>query len=488
MNQATPSTPEWVKNAIFYQIFPDRFASSTRVIKPHNLEAWDAPPSVYGFKGGDLLGVLEHLDYLQELGITALYFNPIFQSASSHRYHTHDYYQVDPLLGGNPAFSELLTEAHRRGMRVVLDGVFNHASRGFFQFNHILECGKASPYIDWFTVYGYPLHAYEGKANYKCWVNLPALPEFNFNNPQVRQYILDIARFWLEQGIDGWRLDVPFCIDDDRFWQDFRQVVKTANPEAYIVGEVPWEAQRWLQGDQFDAVMNYQFTQAILGFAGGNHIDHTIEKGMMGLPATAVHDAASFAQRTLALLTIYPKENAYAQFNLLDSHDMPRFKAMTHSDPSALRLAIAFQMTYPGAPCVYYGDEVGLAGGKSESPEPSRQAFPWEQSQWDMDLLNYYKKWIGFRKEFPALRTGEYLPFYAQGSLLGYLRRLGEQSLVIFLNANQADYSGDIPTGNHLSEGSSWRNVLTNQVVRHNQGRLVGLELPVRTATILIQE
>ena len=218
-------------------------------------------------------GVLEHLDYLEDLGITAIYFNPIFQSACNHRYHTHDYYRVDPLLGGDEALRQLLDAAHARGIRIVLDGVFNHASRGFFQFNHILEVGAKSPYIDWFDVKGFPLNAYEGIPNYRCWVNLAALPEFNTRNPQVREFIFNVARYWIEQGIDGWRLDVPFCIDDDSFWQEFRQVVKTANPEAYIVGEVPWEAKRWLQGDQFDAVMNYLFTLACVGFFAGEKGD-----------------------------------------------------------------------------------------------------------------------------------------------------------------------------------------------------------------------
>ncbi|HEX7973410.1 MAG TPA: alpha-amylase family glycosyl hydrolase, partial [Anaerolineales bacterium] len=202
------TTPGWVQDAIFYQIFPDRFAKSRRVGKPNNLEAWEAPPTVFGFKGGDLLGVTEHLDYLQDLGINAIYFTPVFQSASSHRYHTHDYFQIDPILGGDRAFRELLDQAHRGGIRIVLDGVFNHASRGFFQFNHILENGPSSPYLDWFTVRGFPLNAYSGHPNYEAWVGLPALPKLNTANPQVRQFIFDVARYWLGQGIDGWRLDV----------------------------------------------------------------------------------------------------------------------------------------------------------------------------------------------------------------------------------------------------------------------------------------
>lgn len=160
----TIHTPDWVKHAVFYQIFPDRFARSNRIAKPNNLQPWDSLPTPEGYKGGDLLGVVERLGYLQDLGITAIYFTPIFQSASNHRYHTHDYYQVDPMLGGNEAFHELLEACHRRGIRVVLDGVFNHASRGFFQFHDILENGPHSAYLDWFFVEGWPLNPYDAHA------------------------------------------------------------------------------------------------------------------------------------------------------------------------------------------------------------------------------------------------------------------------------------------------------------------------------------
>ena len=251
-------TPDWVKSAIFYQIFPDRFARSRAVPKPGNLERWDHPPTNHGFKGGDLIGVVERLDYLQDLGITAIYFCPIFQSTANHRYHTYDYYRVDPILGGDAALQRLLDEAHRRGIRIVIDGVFNHASRGFYQFNHLLENGPVSPYLDWFQVQGWPLHAYEGhiSPNYSAWWNLHALPKLNTQTPAVREFLLGVAQHWIEQGVDGWRLDVPNEIDDDEFWREFRRRVKDANPDAYIVGEIWGDASRWLQGDQFDAVMN----------------------------------------------------------------------------------------------------------------------------------------------------------------------------------------------------------------------------------------
>lgn len=475
-------TPEWVKQAIFYQIFPDRFAYSPEVSKPNNLEAWDSPPTVHGFKGGDLLGVCEKLDYLEDLGITAIYFNPIFQSASNHRYHTHDYYQVDPLLGGNKAFKTLLKEAHRRKIRVVLDGVFNHASRGFFQFNHILESGDKSPYLDWFDIRGFPLHAYEGKPNYRCWWNLPALPEFNTTNSQVRQYIFDIARFWIDEGADGWRLDVPFEIDDDDFWREFRQVVKTANPEAYIVGEIPSEAQRWLQGDMFDAVMNYQFTQACLSFFGGDHIDFDLAEGMMGLRRTHPMKAEEFSRRSLELMTIYPNEFALAQMNLLDSHDMPRFLSLVKEDKQRFLLATLFQMTYPGAPSIYYGDEIGLTGRKDPD---CRKAFPWDENRWDKALREQVRELAILRSAIPALRTGDYIPLLAQEHLLVYLRRDQYDTVVVLINAGPHELKVDLPVQDYLADGTSLQDQIGDLEMIVDNGFLRQVSVPALTGIIL---
>jgi cyclomaltodextrinase len=498
MNDFT--TPAWVKNAVFYQIFPDRFASSAQVVKPGNLEPWEAPPTQQGFKGGDLRGVLEHLDYLEDFGINAIYLNPIFQSASNHRYHTHDYFQVDPLLGGDEALRHLLDTAHARGIHIVLDGVFNHASRGFFQFNHILEVGAKSPYIDWFDVKDFPLNAYEGIPNYRCWANQAALPELNTRNPQVRDFIFNVARYWIDQGIDGWRLDVPFCIDDDGFWQEFRQVVKTANPEAYIVGEVPWEAKRWLQGDQFDAVMNYLFTQACVGFFAGEKGDLELGHNMMGLGEVPVLDASAFARRVEELLTMYPGEIVQSQLNLLDSHDMPRFLSLARGDKTALKLATLVQMTYPGAPCVYYGDEIGLEGGRDPD---CRRAFPWDINAWDVDLLDYIQTCIRRRRTYPALRQGEYIPLLADNGVIAYLRKPASQlediqpqsdlehpiendkSLVVILNACFTATTIDIPSGDHLTENSLWQNLLGNEEFQVTQNKIRGINLPARVGMIL---
>ena len=475
-------TPNWVKNAVFYQIFPDRFAWSNQVVKPGNFEKWDSPPTPHGFKGGDLLGVYEKLDYLEDLGINAIYFNPIFKSASNHRYHTYDYFQVDPLLGRDKAFFTLLDEAHKRNIRIVLDGVFNHASRGFFPFNHVMELGKDSPYYDWFNIRCLPLNAYASKANYDCWWNLPALPKLNVNNPQVREYIMEIAKYWIDKGIDGWRLDVPFEIDNDSFWEEFRDVVKTANPEAYLVGEIPGEAQRWLNsGKIFDAVMNYQLTHIILAYAGGSATDNHLAEGMMGLHSPAPADASRFAARTSQLLEIYPKEFSFAQMNLLDSHDMPRFLSLVREDVRRLKLAYLFLMTYPGAPTIYYGDEIGFTGGRDPL---NRASFPWDKSQWNQDLLEFVRELIMIRHSMPALRTGSYEPIFTQGLVIGYLRRDFEDTVLVVTNADDKTQTVTIDLKGAFAEQTE----LQDQIGKGNftvENNSLSLTVPALSGLIL---
>jgi cyclomaltodextrinase / maltogenic alpha-amylase / neopullulanase len=447
-------TPEWVADAIFYQIFPDRFAQSDRVFKQGlNLEPWDAAPTVHGIKGGDLLGVAEHLDYLQDLGITALYFTPVFASASNHRYHTYDYYSVDPILGGNDALKELLDEAHGRGIRVVLDGVFNHASRGFWQFHHTLENGAASPYVDWFhfdpdhlsgkkhwgaypSPYDQRLIQEEGSLKaigYQGWWNLPALPKFNTGSPAVREFLFSVAEHWIRFGIDGWRLDVPGEIDDDAFWQEFRRRVKAINPEAYIVGEIWYDARRWLQGDQFDASMNYPVTGACLSFLTGRHLDLNTTLMAGGYNGLVDHaDAQGFAERIDSIQRLYSPDVTRGQLNLLDSHDTPRFITCASGDLDSLRLALVFLFTYPGAPCIFYGDEIGLSG--RHDPD-CRQPFPWDQTRWNSELLRFLKSLIALRKQHQALRGGSFERLYAADGVYAFKRASETESILIILNA-----------------------------------------------------
>ena len=439
-----PSTPEWARDAVFYQIFPDRFATSLSVPKAANLEPWGPTNGGNGYQGGDLLGVVERLDYLQDLGVNALYFTPIFQSACNHRYHTHDYEKVDPMLGGDAALRRLLDEAHRRGMHVVLDGVFNHSSRGFFQFNDILENGTESAYLDWFTVKDFPLYAYdhERSPNYGAWWDLHALPKFNIQTPAVRRFLLGVGRRWIDYGIDGWRLDVANEIEDDDFWREFRGVVRDGNPEAYIVGEVWLDSRRWLQGDMWDAVMNYLFTRACIAFFIGDDVNR-VDLDRTALVNPGPPGAPAFAEAIGRLLGLYRPESTAVMMNLLDSHDMARFLTLANGDKSALRLATLFQMTYPGAPCIFYGDEVGLDGGHDRT----RVGFPWRNEAWDLDLLHDFQKMIALRKAHPALRRGTYECLHAEGGTHVHLRRLDGDIVVVAMNTSKETRVIDLPLG-----------------------------------------
>jgi neopullulanase len=409
------------------------------------------PPTHHGFKGGDLLGVEERLPYLAELGVTALYLNPVFTSASNHRYHTDDYLSVDPLLGGDSALRSLLDAAHARGMRVILDGVFNHTGRGFLAFHHILENGIASPYLDWYHVdrarlaAGRPLIAYPepgldhggrdvmDRLGYMAWWGLPALPKLNTDHPPVRELLLSVAEHWLRFGIDGWRLDVPGEIDDPAFWTEFRRRCRAIRPDAYLVGELWQEAQEWLAGDRFDAAMNYPLAEAILGYAAGSRLDRA---------ALAFHseyrervrpmDGPTFAAELERINRLYDPAVTAVQLNLIGSHDTPRFRTLAGGRVDAVRLAVALLMALPGAPCLYYGDEIGMEG--QHDPD-NRRAFPPDEAAWDIDLLGFVRALIRLRHAEPALRHGTVRVAGAAGDAVAIERRTDDATIVVALDA-----------------------------------------------------
>jgi cyclomaltodextrinase / maltogenic alpha-amylase / neopullulanase len=412
--------PSWLNDAIFYQIFPDRFANGDTSNDPTNVQPWGDTPTFNGFQGGDLKGIILKLDYLSDFGFTALYLNPIFLSPSTHRYNTTDYYQVDPKLGNLKDFQSLLDQAHSHKMHIILDGVFNHCGRGFFAFSDILENQRHSPYLDWFHIRHFPVRAYSmGEAkDYLGWWNHKSLPKFNTQNPQVRRYIMDVARYWIDLGIDGWRLDVPNEIDDDDFWAEFRQVVKTANPETYLLGEI-WDGNpRWIGDSHFDGLMNYPIREAIFDLFSGK-----IKPG-------------DFTERIQQHTQSYPQEYNLAMYNLLGSHDTIRVMTQFQKNLYQIKLAYLILFSLPGAPAIYYGDEIGIEGGKDPD---CRRAFPWTPENWNMELMEWIRLLIRLRKNFPALRAGNYQPFPLQqeNDAIVSFSRLGEkESILVLVNTS----------------------------------------------------
>jgi neopullulanase len=477
-----PDVPAWVRDAVFYQVFPDRFAGSSRVPKPGPLEPWDAPPTNYGFKGGDLLGIVEHLEHIESLGVNALYLTPVFQSASNHRYHTYDYLQVDPLLGGNDALRELLDAAHARDMRVILDGVFNHTGRGFWPFHHVLETGAGSPYRNWFhfdqpgldrhkPVDAYPIGRLRAgwphdepwpglddsgpgtareRLGYEAWWGIPALPKLNVAEPAVREYLWGVAEHWLRFGIDGWRLDVPGEIDDPPFWAEFRRRCRAVNSEAYLVGEIWHVASEWLAGDRFDALMNYPLAKAIIGFVAGPSLNEALLRSHHEYGQAERLDAAGFAARLGELSAAYAPETVAVQLNLLDSHDTPRAFSLLGGNREAMELAVLLQATLPGAPCTYYGDEIGQLGGVDPD---SRRAFPWDEARWDAELLASVRASFALRRAEPALRADGVEVVATAGAAMLFERRSGERRLAVAINAGEEPATLPLPADASTAPG-----------------------------------
>jgi cyclomaltodextrinase len=420
------TVPDWVPDAIFYQIFPDRFCNGDRSNDPPDTESWGNPPTRENFFGGDLQGIFEKLDYLQNLGVNALYFNPIFRARTNHKYDTCDYFEVDPAFGSNDLLKELVREVHRRSMHIILDGVFNHCGDGFWAFEDVKARGAASPYADWFIVRSYPIRA--SPLSYYTCGGAPYLPKLNLNHGPVQEYILNVARYWLEEaGIDGWRLDTP-CKIPLAFWREFRAAMKAVNPQAYLVGEIWREAAPWIQGDTFDGITNYRLRELILGYC----VENVLDAEDLAFELNLIHQAHGNA--------------APLMLNLLGSHDTRRVLTVMRGEVDRLLVAVAFLMTAPGAPLIYYGDEIGLCG---DMDPDCRRTMVWDETRWNRRISDAYRKLIRLRHTHPSLRLGRFQALLAFDRVLAYRRVYEADEVIIVLNAGAAVMDLAIPTGSH---------------------------------------
>ncbi|MFQ9792508.1 MAG: glycoside hydrolase family 13 protein [Acutalibacteraceae bacterium] len=450
--------PDWLSGGIMYQIFPDRFyrSGTTKYNVPQDRylhQRWGSQPewrpnhqgeiTNSDYFGGDLEGIIQKLDYLQSLGITCIYLNPIFEAHSNHRYDTADYTKVDPLLGSKEDFKRLCKEANKRGIHIMLDGVFNHTGSDSIYFNRKGRYqtlgayqSQESPYYDWYQFYQWP-------EQYACWWNFETLPNVNEANETYNAYINGtdgVIQTWLKAGADGWRLDVADELPD-LFLDDITKAAKQVKPTSMILGEV-WEdasnkmaygqRRRYLLGKQLDSVMNYPFREAIIGFLTGKN-------------------PAEMMELIMTVLEHYPPSAIHLLMNHIGTHDTERILTVLGGEPlngrdrewqsrtklsqeqrsrglALLKLASLMQYTLPGIPCVYYGDEAGMEGYRDPF---NRGCFPWGHE--DAELVNWYRSLGKIRHSCEVLKQGTLEPYYADDDCFVYVRSdeaVGQKLLV----------------------------------------------------------
>lgn len=425
--------PEWSCGQVIYQIFPDRFNRSeqahTRERLANHVQGrpplfldWDAlpevPPQGRDFFGGNLRGITEKLDYLHGLGVDCLYMTPIFESPSNHRYDAMDYYQIDPMLGSEEDLAELVEETHRRGMRIVLDAVYNHCSNDSKYFNQSGWYGddvgayrsRSSPFFRMFTFKKYP-------KQYVGWVGVKSMPEF-VECPEHEAYFLGkegVTSYWMRFGIDGWRTDVTPWMSNE-FWRRFRRSVRAIKADALIVAEEWNDASPYLVGDSFDATMNYRFAWALRGF--------------FALDALTVEE---FDDRLRVLRHDTPPPALLSQVNLVGSHDTARVMTVCGRDHRKVQQMIAFLLAYPGSPMIYYGDEIGLEG---EFAEDGRRAFAWGDG--DARIQAFFEQAFAVRRDRAALRLGDFLCLHVDEAnrTYAFARTLHDETVFAAFNAS----------------------------------------------------
>ena len=401
------TNPEWTKDAIVYNIFPDSFADGKRKISCN---------SEVGL-GGTIRGIANNLDYIASMGFNCIYMNPIIKAESYHRYDTLDYYEIDPQMGTKDDLKAMVEKAHSMGIRVILDGVFNHISSSHFMFRDVLEHGRDSEYYPCF--YQLPENPKIPEPNeypeYTCFSYVANMPKTNTADPYLRQYFCDVGTYWIREfDIDGWRLDVANELDDG-FLRAFRTAVKAAKPDALIVGEVWENAAHYLNGDMLDSAMNYDFRRYCRRFFAEETVG-----------------AETFDTNVSTLLLRYRENALYAQLNLLDSHDVSRYLTLCGENIDKMELSVLLQMTFPGMPCVFYGDEKGLSG---TAESEYRQAMAWEKTH---PLEEVYRRLIALRKDHPALQYGSFRTNVASDKVYSFSRTWSDKEIAVTMNLGAA--------------------------------------------------
>jgi cyclomaltodextrinase / maltogenic alpha-amylase / neopullulanase len=410
--------PQWPRGAVVYQIFADRFENGSKANDPSGTGSWDSAPTYNSWSGGDAAGVVKRIPYLKDLGVQAIYFNPVFDSPSNHRYDTTNYRLIDRRFGSNQEFIDLTQKLESQGIRTVLDGVFNHTSTDFFTFRSLLQQQQQSPYQDWHFVRSWPV-TLQGRPTYEAWNGFGAMPKVNLSHGPAREHMFGAVDFWNKRArVHGWRLDVAGEVQVD-FWREFRTRLKRDNPQSWVVGEVWTDGAPWLGGDQWDSIMGYQFRDAAIKF---------IAKGK------------GTASETLgSLLTVFGSVAppvGHSLMNLLGSHDTPRWLRECGGSRELAHLGAILLLTWPGAPSIYYGDELLMDGG--QDPD-NRRGMTWERAK-ASPTLGLYRRLIQLRRSTPALRTGDPVALGAwdDRQTLAFGRSQGSSRTVVAINRSNS--------------------------------------------------
>ncbi|MGV8121999.1 MAG: glycoside hydrolase family 13 protein [Candidatus Xenobiia bacterium LiM19] len=498
----------WYVNAIWYQIFPDRFFNTNHKndplfsanydkkgkLIPLRLSDWerDRPTNTCKY-GGDLEGIEEKLPWLTSLGVTALWMNPVFSATSNHRYNTSDYRTIDQDLGNTESLCRLVENAHKDGIRIILDGVFNHTGYEFWAFQDVVRNGKKSPYYKWYYIKSSPVvplweQNRKRPANYECWWGVPSLPKLNYDSAAVRKHIYEITEKWMKCGIDGWRLDVPEEIKNDQFWSEWCALVKKLKSDAYISGEIWGDGSSWLNnGDRFDGLMNYHgFRDPVLRYFSGRTIK------------VSEFDRILSERRALS-----PHRVNCAMQNLLSSHDTARIlSAMQNRDKAdndkekknydcgpasaetlkRLKAVVLFQMTYVGAPMIYYGDEIGMTGGKDPD---CRRPMMWNPEHQDRHILEWYRKLISIRKSHSALRTGDFTTVMTDDGKDLYLFRRSDDKESMLIAINNAAKTATVSIRKNDADALSIKDLITNSEFFSSSGTDFEISIPPFSGRIL---
>jgi len=440
--------PQWAANKVVYQIFPSRFATT----QPVDKKLWyKAPITPMDDLHGNLRGIIEHLDYIKDLGIDVVYLTPIFKSNSCHKYDTIDYYQVDPSFGTTEDLKELVQKSHERGMKVVLDAVYNHTGREFFAFQDILEKGEKSKYLDWYFIDELPPRGEWGEIpNFKCFGYYGGMPKLNLKNPEVEKYITDVACYWIKEcDIDGWRLDVGDEISHF-FWKNFRKAIKAVKKDMLIIGEIWHYAGDFLEGDEWDTVMNYPFYLNLIDLLADEKIN-----------------VSQFVQNLGYLKGRLNKKCYPLMWNLIDSHDTARFLHLCNDNKKKQHLAAAFQLLLPGMPMVYYGDEYAMPG--ANDPD-CRRGMYWDEEYQDKEMYNWYKKLMQVRKTHACIVEGEMIEIIANDDedTIVMIRKNGEETIAMLFNCGNS--------AKEFNEYAEKYNLLTDSAF---DGKVEGLDAAV---------